>query len=601
MYHHIVIFRFQLILILLFGIFVGWHISSVSPVLHTSHSVLPCVHNNSSGNSGSDTTDNVTTSTVAVLVQCGQNVNIDLIISCISNIVAAKELIPFKMDVFISFVDTFDRGVEEKILSRLRILLTGPDSVYHHHHINAGFDVGPFIKQLKHTIIIGKRYEYIFKIHTKSNREWLQHCVECLCGSKAQVVSILRDFMTTSRPIHEYEHEHAPNMIAAQGTVFGSLSDRSKVAPFLLRQLFRKQELWLAFEDHVLVGMDKLYERLFSRNVHFTREDAIIVAGTVFWVRFSELCAEQLVDALSWLQQSLTTRYIQDGGIEHILERLIPSMIEKKNKDKNSLHMAVREMISTPRPILITYPEMTDFQDMGHGFNIDHIVGIVHTYYWCAPSNTCRYSSNTVISRQLQMPFLNGNLSFMLALAWGPVRSGHLSLPRNGSFSDRRTAATSFHLGTEIDWRKHFFHILPLLRHPNYILADGVPMFIIHSARFKKIKLFKLMSFWVELAKEKGLRGIYFIALLDESEPDGGNKPEIRSSDKSPDRISRSEKDRNISGTFQATLEIVPLSLTSSSTMNDTLNDIITSTSTDLSVSKRGEIVKVAMYSWYSH
>jgi hypothetical protein len=159
---------------------------------------------------------------VAALVQIGQNRNIDLIVSCITNIAAARALFSFSLDILITFVDSYDPEEERKLLARLTALPgVNANAIYHQRHRNAGFDVAPFMKQLRHTIKIGKKYDFVFKVHSKSNTEWLKYSVDCLCGSQLHVVSILRDFVCNPAPTA---------MIAAQGTVFGSMSDRSQVS-----------------------------------------------------------------------------------------------------------------------------------------------------------------------------------------------------------------------------------------------------------------------------------------------------------------------------------------------------------------------------------
>jgi hypothetical protein len=292
-----------------------------------------------------------------------------------------------------------------------------------------------------------------------------------------------------------------------------------QVAPFLLRQLFSKQEIWLAFEDPVLDAMDALYRHIFGGDsggtagagaegaVHFSREDAIIVAGTMFWVRLSELWVKELTGALPWLEPQLTTAYRPDGGVEHILERLIPSMVGKR-----AGLAAVREMIPAPRPLLVIYPEAKgEFRNKNY-FDFDNLAGVVQTYYW---EGADRPLLRQKVTRAASPQFM---------LAWGarpcpPPASAPTPTSRLGSPPEEAGRSGS---GDETDWRKHFQYILPLLKNPDYIRFEGEPVFVINVGSSHTSRLPEMLELWVEMGREAGVSGIYFISLLAEEQEAAG-------------------------------------------------------------------------------
>ena len=65
--------------------------------------------------------------------------------------------------------------------------------------------------------------------------------------------------------------------------------------------------------------------------------------------------------------------------------------------------------------------------------------------------------------------------------------------------------------GNEDEYTEHFYEILKYLKDERYITIDGKPLFLIYKPE-KLPNANCLFSCWNKLAKENGLKGIYFIA-----------------------------------------------------------------------------------------
>jgi hypothetical protein len=146
---------------------------------------------------------------LALYIQIGQNRNLDLLLSCIKNIALATVNIRndhkhrtrarhntvesnLKLDIYVSFVETIHLREQRKFINYVKVL-SGFDDIYVTRHVNRGYDLRPFLLQLNKTIAMNKSYEYVLKLHSKSNREWLKHTTDCMCGSDNHVISIITE------------------------------------------------------------------------------------------------------------------------------------------------------------------------------------------------------------------------------------------------------------------------------------------------------------------------------------------------------------------------------------------------------------------------
>lgn len=66
--------------------------------------------------------------------------------------------------------------------------------------------------------------------------------------------------------------------------------------------------------------------------------------------------------------------------------------------------------------------------------------------------------------------------------------------------------------GGEKEWKDHFEYLLPFFNDPRYIREDKKPLFIIYKAE-DIFCLSRMMSYWNELAKDNGIKGIYYLCV----------------------------------------------------------------------------------------
>ena len=129
------------------------------------------------------------------------------------------------------------------------------------------------------------------------------------------------------------------------------------------------------------------------------------------------------------------------------------------------------------------------------------IEGFCYWHYWFGNGK-----------RLLQRPFnevlQSGKPDFPFCLAWAN-HSWKTSTWENGG-KDRMIVEQRY-LGEE-DYTMHFQEVLPAFRDKRYITIEGKPLFAIFDPyNFRDVSNF--IKTWQRLAKENGLKGIYFIAM----------------------------------------------------------------------------------------
>lgn len=129
------------------------------------------------------------------------------------------------------------------------------------------------------------------------------------------------------------------------------------------------------------------------------------------------------------------------------------------------------------------------------------IEGFCYWHYWFGNGK-----------RLLQRPFnevlQSGKPDFPFCLAWAN-HSWKTSTWENGG-KDRMIVEQRY-LGEE-DYTMHFQEVLPAIKDKRYITIEGKPLFAIFDPyNFQDVSNF--IKTWQRLAKENGLKGIYFIAM----------------------------------------------------------------------------------------
>lgn len=130
------------------------------------------------------------------------------------------------------------------------------------------------------------------------------------------------------------------------------------------------------------------------------------------------------------------------------------------------------------------------------------IEGFCYWHYWFG-------DGKMLLERPFKEVLESGKPDFPFCLAWA-----------NGSWTSRtwknvngmsKSSILIKQIYTEDDYVKHFYHVLPALKDPRYICVDGKPLFYVHDP-LDIPDLERFVEIWRALAKENGLKGIYFVA-----------------------------------------------------------------------------------------
>lgn len=68
--------------------------------------------------------------------------------------------------------------------------------------------------------------------------------------------------------------------------------------------------------------------------------------------------------------------------------------------------------------------------------------------------------------------------------------------------------------GNKSEWKDHFEYLLKFFKHPNYILVDNKPMFLIYRIGHIGDKFKYMQEYWNQLAKENGFDGVHFLQIM---------------------------------------------------------------------------------------
>lgn len=135
--------------------------------------------------------------------------------------------------------------------------------------------------------------------------------------------------------------------------------------------------------------------------------------------------------------------------------------------------------------------------DMAREYGVE---GFVYWHYWFG-------NGKRLLERPFNEVLASGEPDFPFALAWAnETWSGFY----HGLRDDRQILIEQTYPG-EDDYIAHFNAVLPAFKDKRYITCDGKPIFIIyHASQLPDATHF--IDLWQKLAKENGLKGIYFIA-----------------------------------------------------------------------------------------
>ena len=128
------------------------------------------------------------------------------------------------------------------------------------------------------------------------------------------------------------------------------------------------------------------------------------------------------------------------------------------------------------------------------------VEGFVYWHYWLG-------NGKRLLERPFNEVVALGKPDFPFAVAWAnQTWSGSLhGLVKGGTLIEQ-------HYGGEADYKAHFDTLLPAFKDKRYITCEGKPIFIVYDP-YSVPDMAGFILLWQRLAKEKGLEGIYFIAL----------------------------------------------------------------------------------------
>lgn len=129
------------------------------------------------------------------------------------------------------------------------------------------------------------------------------------------------------------------------------------------------------------------------------------------------------------------------------------------------------------------------------------IEGFVYWHYWFG-------NGRQLLERPFNEVLASGKPDFPFALAWANEGWGGSF---HGKIKGGRTLIEQKYEGDE-DYENHFYTYLKAFQDSRYITIDGKPIFVIYKPTLlPDAKHF--IDLWQKLAKQNGLKGIYFIGI----------------------------------------------------------------------------------------
>ena len=116
----------------------------------------------------------------------------------------------------------------------------------------------------------------------------------------------------------------------------------------------------------------------------------------------------------------------------------------------------------------------------------------------------------------LELPFeevlASGTPDYPFCLGWANHSWQTKTWKRDSSMKEGSTMIMEqFYEGVN-QYKDHFYYNLPAFQDKRYMTVDGKPIFVIWNPIDHKEEISTLISIWQKLAKDHGLKGIYFIA-----------------------------------------------------------------------------------------
>lgn len=133
--------------------------------------------------------------------------------------------------------------------------------------------------------------------------------------------------------------------------------------------------------------------------------------------------------------------------------------------------------------------------DMAREYGIE---GFCYWHYWFG-------NGKRLIERPFNEVLESGEPDFPFCLAW----ANETWKGFNHGMTNRNILIEQLYLGVD-DYTAHFYEILSAFKDDRYITVDGKPIFMIYKPlAFEDVGIF--INLWQKLAKENGLKGIFFV------------------------------------------------------------------------------------------
>jgi hypothetical protein len=491
--------------------------------------------------------------TIAITVQIGHyNMEVwKMIVECIENIIHAKTLHSyskpfylddtvttpiinnFNVDLYISFKSMNDKTSFLELSSSFKQF----DHIYTNIVDELGLDFKPFLDQIQ-TAILTRNYHLLLKLHSKRHKRWFAHSLQCLCGTPSHVLSIINAF-------REDRNRH---MITPQGVVFGPETSKSRLYPILVKKYFQETPLVLAFDQQMTDEMKFMYEAVYNHELPIRDIDFRIAAGSLYWLNFEAIRGLQPDKILQHCNGRFASKYQNDHGIEHVLERYLPSIIKYRGG-------IIAEIIPAPKVMPLYFPQfhptpendkfwgknftewtlLKDFKsnpgeiqkplDVSEGglgyYDLTQVeirkkqaimarqagvYGFVYYHYWfldpVVPNHKVLYRipELRLIDNEPDLPFMFSWANEPWTRKWSGTNDAKLLINQK--------------YGVESDWIEHFNYLLPFFKHSSYCKITNRPVFIIYRIGQGELVqvLSSMLKLWNKLAVANGFNGLYIMS-----------------------------------------------------------------------------------------
>jgi len=305
-----------------------------------------------------------------------------------------------------------------------------------------------------------------------------------------------------------------------------------------------------AFDDKMMALMKKALNAVYITKYDHLKNFGLCVGGSIFWARPEELGIEVMLAGNSAIEGPIawSTGSTEKLALEHAMERWIPTWLLVRGR-------RVAEIPPAPKVMCLYFPQYHQFEEndrfWGTGFtewtllrktdplaqsimhpltgskgglgwyNLENlrvrqyqeqlakahgVHGFVYYHYWFSGENAPVH--HKVMYKVLEAMLEDGkpDMPFMLSWAnepwtreWGGNESGSVLLPQTYDPSD---------------WKEHFEYLCRFFDHPNYMRHNGAPVLALYRIGHMRAILKPMLALWRQLAKARGLSGLYVINTL---------------------------------------------------------------------------------------